>query len=224
MSKHLIIPDVHNKTPKIIKLLSRIGDKFDSIIQLGDWVDDFGDNAEIIASVATDINFIDKNYPMVYLWGNHDIPYRYPSKFTMCPGFTLDKQKALIGTLDKHIWDKFKFFVEVEGYVLSHAGFYTEPKNLFPETVDLALIEGCPHPMLTRGRARGGPNLRGGPTWLDWNMEFTGVKGVKQVVGHTPYIQPRLKGENLCLDTHLRYYATLENGNWEVHKWPTMKK
>lgn len=228
MSKHLIIPDVHNKTPKLIKLLSRIGDKYDSIIQLGDWVDDFGDNAETIASVATDINFLDKNYPMVYLWGNHDLPYRYPSKHTMCPGFTLDKQKALIGTIDKHIWDEFSLFLEVDGYLLSHAGF-----NELPEDSLSVLDEGFHRDIveetnnsgaLNIGKGRGGWHKNPGPLWMDWTTEFTGVKGVKQIVGHTPYIQPRWKGLNLCLDTHLRHYATLEDGHLEVHAWPTTKK
>lgn len=221
--KRLIIPDVHNKTQKVIQLLAKVGDQYDQIIQLGDWVDDFGDNAETIAATAIDINWLDKNYPMVYLWGNHDLPYRYPSKHTMCPGFTLDKQKALIGTLDKHIWGEFNLCIEVDGYLISHAGF-----NQLPESFSLLdewfyrdlLNESNNFGVLNVGPGRGGWHKNPGPLWLDWSTEFTGVKGIKQIVGHSPGREPRWNNGNLCLDTHLRHYATLEDGKLEVHTWP----
>lgn len=219
--KSLFIADIHNRTKRVRRLLSKIGDQYDQIIQLGDWFDDFVDNAETVAATAVDINYIVKNYPMKLLWGNHDLPYRYPSKHTWCPGFTLEKQKAIIGTLDKDIWDKFEVFIEVDGYVVSHAGFNKYNLMLLDakDSFYTALEAGTKHALLAIGEPRGGRDEIGGPLWLDWDHEFAPIDDLPQVVGHTPHTRPQWKGNSLCLDTHTRHYATLIDGHLEVKEF-----
>lgn len=219
--KFLIIPDVHNRTPKLKKLLAKHARNFDQIIQLGDWLDNFGDNAEVVSSVAVDMNFIVNTYPMTLLWGNHDLPYRFPSKYTWCPGWSLDKMKAVVGTLDKSIWKMFRVYVELDGYVLSHAGFHPETKALIHNCggFEEALTAGLKDSIISIGLPRGGNDKLGGPLWLDWDHEFVDIDDLPQIVGHTPHKQPQWKGKSLCLDTHLNHYATLIDGKLSVWRW-----
>lgn len=54
--------------------------------------------------------------------------------------------------------------------------------------------------------------------WLDWHHEFTGMDKHKQLVGHTPSHEVRHKSGNVCLDTHLRDFVVLRDGELELHK------
>ena len=97
------------------------------------------------------------------------------------------------------------------------------------------------------GMSRYGPAQVGGITWADWNVDFMPIDGINQVVGHTIHSCPDVqvvfgKGEkreqytlrwfdykkkfprrkpvslNVCIDCEGRYYATLEDGEFKVHK------
>jgi len=66
-----------------------------------------------------------------------------------------------------------------------------------------------PDPRLEAGRGRGGRGI-GGITWQDWDREFSGLPGVRQIVGHTPHVDPKWIGRDLCLDTHLGHVALMD--------------
>ena len=93
--------------------------------------------------------------------------------------------------------------------------------------------------------------LYGGLTWCDWRQEFLPIRGVHQLVGHTPcrtlywialgendvehktipledLSSPILTDKtsyNLCLDTHPRsqYYTIYESGELTIHKVSDLK-
>jgi len=63
------------------------------------------------------------------------------------------------------------------------------------------------------GRARGGMGSSvGGLTWCDWNVEFTPVAGLRQIVGHTISHTglPVMQGKNWCIDTDLNHVAVVD--------------
>ena len=53
------------------------------------------------------------------------------------------------------------------------------------------LAADCYEPLLACGAGRGGRELVGGITWLDWWCEFTPVPGLNQIVGHTPGVMAK---------------------------------
>lgn len=109
--------------------------------------------------------------------------------------------------------------------------------------------DGFVNPLLMAGRCRGGRAEVGGFNWLDWNYEFEPIPEINQIVGHTiqreGYVmidseyaciysnyqttennqrldkyefEPKDRF-NLCLDTHLRHYAILENNKLDIYEY-----
>ena len=103
---------------------------------------------------------------------------------------------------------------------------------------------GIDDPIFHAGRERGGRLPCGGITWQGWRQEYSPFKEFSQIVGHTPLLKPTLmnfecedydpkykdkkdsqiikvtngKTFNLCLDTHLKHYAILEDGTLTINK------
>ncbi len=71
------------------------------------------------------------------------------------------------------------------------------------------------NPWLDAGFARGGKQVVGGITWLDWHDEFEPVPYLNQIVGHTQLRYPEEKttenSKNYCLDTKNRHIGILED-------------
>ena len=86
--------------------------------------------------------------------------------------------------------------------------------------------------------------FRSGITWQDWYRDFTPIKNISQIVGHTPSQNPQvIDGSriaiapdagsletgleyhiapdisyNFNIDTHLNHYMIIENGKIILHK------
>lgn len=232
--KSLIIGDIHHKTEKADRILET--ESFDSVYFLGDWADDFGDNADVARKTAKWVK--DKlNKPNhFFIFGNHDLAY-YPSpceELSKCSGFTTGKAIAINQVLTPDDWDKIKFYYWVQDWLLTHAGLhqYHFTSNKKPletvkeflvredkaarEEIDVPWGHGT-HWFFQAGRARYGNAKVGGLTWCDAEMEFKPIQGVKQIFGHTPQRVPLLINEsNICIDTFLNYYIVLTNGKVDV--------
>lgn len=268
----LIIPDVHLKIDRVKKIIEQ--NQFDELVSLGDWFDDFYDTIDMARETAEYLVELQNTYGDKFIWllGNHDVPYVFSSVADAywCSGNTTDKMKCILqvfnGRLSKST-PKLVHIISIKGLkkiYLSHAGLCKEhfanpmddisefkftPK-IVNERCQRALLNcdiGITDNLFRAGRARYGPLPYGGVTWLDWYAEFSPIKGISQIVGHTPlqgnpmiiddkskiilpdtavdgidYLRYTLKPNktfNINMDTHLNNYAILADGMLEVHQY-----
>lgn len=206
----LIIPDIHNHTENADHWL--ISQRYDRVIFLGDFFDDFGDNVTDARLTAAWLRDRLDSTDDIVLLGNHDAAYMFPNLDAMyCPGFTKAKSGAIHEVLKPKHWQRFKLAHVEQGWLLSHAGFHPDwTKTLTVEQI-IAVCGGAMEkasrgfvdPLLRSGYDREGVQPVGGPLWLDWHSLLP-IPGIKQIVGHTPGAEVREKhrkdSENYCLD------------------------
>lgn len=216
--KILIIPDVHQKLHKVEKILEN--NTFDKLISLGDWFDDFYDTPIQAQKTAEYILDLYCRYGENFVWllGNHDIPYLFPTVYDYyaCSGNTREKVKA-IQEVFKGSSKPLGYSVELahiikidgcKDIVLSHAGVSEQhfAKPFSEEITSEDIIERCAQafkninlllrdPVLGAGPARGGRETVGGITWLDWRCEFQPIYSISQIVGHSPVNYPQIVDE-----------------------------
>ena len=231
MEKILVIPDIHHKVGRVAEILHK--ETPDRVIFLGDWFDDFYDTLRNCRDTALWLSNRIDNYPEdIFLWGNHDLAYGFPSRETYCSGFATDKHIAIKDVMSSSHWDRFKFTHWEGDWLFSHGGLTAPHVNgimndglkywLEGEERDaqLRVRSGKPHWMYQPGMSRGGRAVFGGVTWCDVS-EFLPIDGVNQVFGHTPQHRPwkydikrrkgkKITGENYCIDTHLQHYGLIE--------------
>jgi hypothetical protein len=270
--RQLILPDVHNRWELVEKVIKSV--KPDKTIILGDYFDDFGDDPHIIADVADWFHHSVSQKDRVHICGNHDVHYWFTSNHGLrCSGFEQFKCVAINDFVTKEDWEKLVFFYNLDNkWLLTHAGFhpswidranfrpsevleYSLPRavsRLENETPDAkrAFYAGKNHWFGMPGfsRSRNSPYY-GGLLWCDWNKEFHSVRGLHQIVGHTPdynitwnvieegdtrqkeipavlgaytHVLTDKNSHNLCLDSQpgSKYYAIYENGNLSLHEVP----
>lgn len=235
-TKYTILSDIHTNYERAEQIIKHEG--ADVNILLGDYFDEFGDTPEDNAQTAYWVksNLGKDNY--IFLLGNHDVAYFYPSTFTLCSGNTNAKLMTISEFLQPSDVRKFKWFHWLDDKtLLSHSGlseiFLPEkglPLNDIKQFLDeeskkayIALAKKESHWFFRAGFARGGRSQPvGGLTWLDWEDEFLPVKGLNQIVGHTPGRGVRTReGEdsvNYCIDNHLYSYITYIDGKVEIKK------
>jgi len=116
----LIIPDLLHHTENADYWLC--SQSYDRAIFLGDYFDNFGNN---VSDSRLSANWLRKRMDTtdaVLLLGNHDSVYLFPNLDAMyCPGFT----KAIHEILQPKHWQRFKLAHFEQGWLLSHAGFYS---------------------------------------------------------------------------------------------------
>lgn len=216
--KSIIISDIHNKW-RIAQDIIDYEKDADWRFFLGDIYDNFGDTLEDIEATAKWHKLALNDPKNVFLFGNHDIFYRFPNNYALrCSGNTRDKAQVINSVLTIFDWAKTQLYTEVDGWLLSHAGV-DRPYTDLAKTCRDALAQaeaGLVPPLLNAGWARGGPLPTGGILWQDFNLEFEPVDRLKQIVGHTPQKEPRQKGGNWCLDTHLNHFGILEDGELTI--------
>ena len=218
-TRTLIIPDLHHRTANADHWLDSVG--HDRVVFLGDFFDAYDDTVEDATRTAQWLRRQMERDNAVFLFGNHDLPYRFGGDERVeCPGFSPAKSDAINLVLESEHWNRFCLAHAEQGWLLSHAGFHpawmkdaTEEAVLArcDEAMELAQ-QGRIDPILGMGELPRGIQKYGGPLWMDWST-FMPIAGIKQIVGHTSDDEVRmLEGEdsvNYCLDVSNAYAAAL---------------
>ena len=234
--KRLIIPDIHHRTAVADQILAA-EPAAEEVYFLGDYQDDFHDTPAHARSTAQWMRRqIEAGHHL--LWGNHDLPYGFWAPRHDCPGYTQGKAAAVNKVLTPDHWRRLRLWhIIIDGprpWILSHSGIAqpwipagtADPvaylRALEQTVLDGLYLRGESHPLLTYcSAARGGPDPYSGVLWMDWG-DFRPIPGLNQIVGHTPLRNPdeysNAESWNWCIDTHLKYYAVLENGALSLHR------
>jgi hypothetical protein len=243
----IVIPDIHQNIEFPSKILKKHFDGNSSIVFLGDYFDSFNKDLSLVETCDFLKGIIKDNLPVTFLIGNHDISY-YEAVSMMiasnkpyinkklkysCSGYSNNKSKKIRKNLDIQFFKDLKLYVEVDGFLLSHAGFcpyhfkpYVSMKDnlLLWEQEMNNLHEYISSPIFNRlgeiGKNRGGEFEFGSPIWLDFLNEFKVVDGISQIVGHTgrnKSIKEMIKGNNFCIDNNQTTYSIIEDGNITIY-------
>lgn len=195
MSATLVIADIHHDFAQAEAWIEQLAGRFQSVVFTGDYFDSHGtnDTPEDLAATAAWLEHSLGRPERIHLVGNHDLSYLFPGKFTACSGFTDEKQAALAPFLRDPVFQRLRPAVEVDGWLLTHAGVHRQLcKDLRPEQV-LPAIEaqwaelqaGGQPPLFACGYTRGGDRPYGGITWQDFD-EARPTPGLHQIFAHTP--------------------------------------
>ena len=233
-----------------VKLVRRIinFEQSDYVVVLGDW---FDSHVYFSKQDALDTAIFVKHFLFTEncfsLIGNHDLPYLYANPSTICSGYsktTNDTVNEVFGKDFQQIREKFKWFLWIDDWFVSHGGLHTNHfppiwKTVNKQTVteflndqikqaEITLINNGTHWLYRSGKARGGTQPIGGLTWLDFRKEFVPIEEFRQIVGHT-YMGQTVKTHvengsldihdcDLCIDTQLCEYLIITSGKIEVKK------
>lgn len=235
--KTLVIGDIHNKVENIDSIIDNHCP--DQVVFLGDYFDSFSEQSHTEEKIARRTalwlkEMIAREYIICY--GNHDMSYIF-TKTCMCPGYSTIKHQTIKEIITWDEWMKLVPVIEIDGFWLSHSGMHPsifchplkgfdshDVQTLCKDAIE-NLKSNIPSHIFGCGADRGGMYPIGGITWLDWNYivpiwDETGNQ-IKQLVGHTPDRHVRTKGKDyhcVCIDTNLRYVATITDGHLEIHK------
>lgn len=232
MKISLIIPDIHHRWEQAEKIIHSVG--ADEIIFLGDYLDDFNDTPEMVRATAEWLKDSVEKPNRIHLFGNHDVSYAFNYRSMKCSGYEQWKHHIVNDTLTNKTWDKVKWYHFLDNrWLLSHAGLhnlnvpnrfikYRRNREKFikilSEHLDQSIMEGfkaaannVPHWIFNAGRARWGQQRVGGITWCDYTREFLPVRGINQIVGHTPQ-QNGIKWTRITEDGKL-FHHPLEEWN-----------
>ncbi len=225
----LILPDVHHHWKRAEFIISKIG--ADEIMFLGDYFDDFGDNPDMVESTCKWLNESVNKPNRIHLFGNHDQQYAFNYRTFRCSGYTQWKHHIINDLVNNDTWNKLKWYYFLDNqWLLTHGGLhklnvpssirkYHIDKSKFylkiGEWLDEEIIKGLRMAannqelwIFNAGRYRGGYHKVGGITWCDYNHEFFPIKGLNQIVGHSPQItvpQWCLYDKSFSTDNKVRY-------------------
>ena len=239
MIKYLIIPDIHLRHEQAEKIISHVSPDF--IYFLGDYWDDFGDTPEMVKNTSEWFVWSVNQKNRLHVGGNHDYHYAYPDKHLQCSGYQQWKYFMINDIVSRKDWDKMVYYhILDDKWFLCHGGLhdYWVPKEIkdlyqcrprflreLQAFLDAEIIKSHRNEswVLQAGHARGGSILYGGLTWCDFEREFVPVKGLNQIVGHTPqagYTSKWLQLYNGKLSYHptdMWYPKTLDDPNRSVN-------
>ncbi len=220
MSRTLIIPDIHADIDRAEAIICKHGTGCDRAVLLGDYFDAFNDTPADAERVAKWLVKSVQDPRRVHLVGNHDLPYlggEATAETFMCRGWSIEKHDAARPILQDLDLPQLHAAVNCDGWLVSHAGFYSPYLEGRTMGQLLAICQealarafgGTFDPLFAPSRARGFGDHVGGLTWLDWSREFFPVPGWHQIVGHTPSRKVRAV-----------YSSATVNGNWEFEQEP----
>lgn len=193
--KTLFVGDIHLKASVILPIVKEqmVRHNCSQVIFTGDYVDLTGkkddsklyrENLRQLIEFKKEIQAEGKQ--VINLIGNHDVAYICDDAMqSSCSDNTLFNE---VGDLLMELG--FQVAFEVEGYIVSHAGYtiYNKPDawhlNKFM-VKDIQLLDNLNN---IAGKSRGGIYEWGGPLWADLHMdliEFFNPHYKKQVVGHS---------------------------------------
>lgn len=195
--KTLAVGDIHTKTWIIDEVEKLIG-KYDAVVFVGDYADDFGKEAPATLDTWHKLYFLQEKYPdkVKLVLGNHDYIYvnQTPSLQT---GYNSVTQLAINSPAYKYLKDwllTLPITLEVDGVTFSHAGVArgwngkTDVENLWQDS----------SPIWAR------------PSWAEY-------EAIPQVFGHTPSSTCWEVHKNIwCIDTFSTYSDGMPIGDQTV--------
>jgi hypothetical protein len=203
----LIVPDIHHDWQTAEKIIASV--KHDEVIFLGDYFDDFYDTAEMVRSTCVWLKDSVSKPNRIHLFGNHDVHYAFSYRTFQCSGYEQWKYFIIHDSVPRDVWDKVKWYhILDDTWLLTHAGLHRlnlpekisklhKDRPLFLRTIGEFLDKSIRKAfqcsannqafwVLNAGRSRGGMQRVGGITWCDFEREFAPIKGLNQILGHTP--------------------------------------
>jgi hypothetical protein len=235
----LVVSDPHIRWRELEAIIQKenpdtvivLGDFFDSHLEIGLGLKEQREMASWLATrLSLDRGIVGARYDFRAIKGNHDLPYCYPNSFLDCPGFTEAKDLEIKQVMRGDDWDKMYDFLILDDYLLTHAGLHSvfipsgvksieDVEKWLPKSLEQAhklRRENVPHWIYNQGWRMGQSNF-GGIFWCDADNEFVPHPNIKQMFGHTH--QETIKDfggkRNICIDTFLREYIIVSNGNVE---------
>lgn len=199
--KILAVGDIHTKT-WIIDKVRLIADKYDAIVFLGDYADNW--NAGPLSSIETWKHlkiFMDEDERVRAVIGNHDFAYIHPEIAGRSSGWS-PMTYALINSPDNEELRKWLLSlpvtVELDGVTFSHAGVTED----WSGGLDVCTLWRETSPIWAR------PSKYGGAVTY---------KNIPQVVGHNASEQIwELKKDVWCIDTFSEYRDNTPIGDQTV--------
>lgn len=255
----LVIGDIHNRIELADQILHDVphdrvvfvGDYFDSKLYIDQETGIVYGHSDGEADVRRTARWLRQSLHTpnhIHLWGNHDLPYYKDAMFGYPEwmGWSSDKHKIINREMKEDEWRRLKFFVWIDDWLISHAGFhpcqfpaFVPDENGGTRNVSLndirVYLQGQEdgawqslrenyrrHWFFDNGPARSGKAAIGGPLWLDWENEFSGCF-FNQIVGHTTtnVFPPIRKKEsynsiNYCIDGIWGGCLVLDDGKAEI--------
>lgn len=225
----LIIPDIHTKVDLAQRIVNTHRDKVDHIVMLGDYVDDFDDNAAIMLHTLECVGKWQQDEKITLLCGNHEAAYMHPRM--RCRGWDEAKQWAwdLCIQLKKFDPKGFATHWYEDDLLLTHAGL-AEGRDLISQTNKLEqfIQNGIYYEELDYHKRDGGGNNIG--SIITSRPQYnTPSRKYKQIFGHTPtrskaievqtYDKDDLSFWYANIDTHLNTYVIVDTSNVEDFKF-----
>ena len=204
--KTLVIGDIHDKVDLVDAIVNQYGANYDEIVCTGDYFDDFGNGAVFAKKTALWLKEKLNDPKFKLIFGNHDLHYKFfRNQQIRGSGYSRNKADAINEVMRNEDWGKLLFFYETQGFFISHAGLGQHMahaiegfsrrylKAVLYEDYYNALVDGMYSQMFGVGKARGGPQEKGGITWQDFDQEFLPIDGLNQICGHTWHATPQYK-------------------------------
>jgi predicted phosphodiesterase len=232
------IGDIHGRN--YWKIFESVKDQYDKIIFIGDYVDSFNiDDNLIIKNLNEIIEFKKQNLKKVeLLLGNHDNQYLFDSLQTRCSGFR-QSISSLLSTIFKSNEKLFTCSYQYQDLLFTHGGlinkFYLNliqrvekgeeqrysdylnfiGKNKISLLLDVSLF-------------RGGKDKYSGIFWADWIEMITQDfhLPINQVIGHSARYggeHKKINDDHFIIDIDILdkekvYFEFIQNDKWEFKK------
>lgn len=220
MNKKLIlIPDIHGREFWKDALEFIESDNI-PVVFLGDYLDPYPhENIDGTSAVNNFKEILEKTKDknnVTLLTGNHDCSYIWPED-RICQCRTDYLNFPVIQRLFRDNLERFKFGVEKEGFIITHAGIrdswlkFTglEKSDFLDKTIgefDSKVIGS----LGIVSDYRGGYGDFGSPVWADIR-EFNNTNGQNQIVGHTQQREKPIRlGNTVCIDCRDCFYVDEE--------------
>lgn len=214
--KLLIIPDIHTKVELAQSIIDKHYNEVDRIVMLGDYVDDFDDNAAIMLRTLEYVGKWQQDPKITLLCGNHEAAYMHPRM--RCRGWDEAKQWAWDLSIHLKKFDPkgFATHLYVDDLLLTHAGL-AEGRDLISQTNKLEqfIQNNIYYEEIDYHKRDGGVNATG--SIITNRPKYNSVsRKYRQIFGHTPGKYPVISEGNImeiwwaCLDTNLNHYATYD--------------
>lgn len=212
MTKNLIISDLHLQGSHLLHSIDQmlIEHHINQIIMMGDYFDQWNQTHND-ARFIKECEFLsawvkekrNANLKVICLLGNHDIPYITKN----LRHYSNNNIEVISKIKDTLIEIKAQVCVEVDGYMISHAGFVGNHKpldwQLIPIKDEPEIINRLNEIEKHVGKTRGGSHESGSVVWADlselyqnYNKEYP-----KQIVSHTPVKTVIQKDDLWAVDT-----------------------